>query len=94
MRNEKTRLDNRVYSIDKEVYDLSEKIGSFKNEIKTLKQRQEELRKKLTTQDVILIKTKLHKDKLRIYAISSRTLKMQPEKIGRKHLKRIEWFNA
>ncbi|MCU7586173.1 DNA sulfur modification protein DndD [Riemerella anatipestifer] len=47
LRNEKTRLDNRVYSIDKEVYDLSEKIGSFKNEIKTLKQRQEELRKKI-----------------------------------------------
>ncbi|WP_340307359.1 hypothetical protein [Riemerella anatipestifer] len=47
LRNEKTRLDNRVYSIDKDVYDLSEKIGSFKNEIKTLKQRQEELRKKI-----------------------------------------------
>ncbi|HRO75461.1 MAG TPA: hypothetical protein PLP27_04875 [Crocinitomicaceae bacterium] len=47
LRNEKTRLDNRVFSIDKDIYDLGEKIGAFKNEIKTLKQRQEELRKKI-----------------------------------------------
>lgn len=47
LRKEKTRLDNRISSIDKDVYDLGEKIGAFKNEIKTLKQRQEELRKKI-----------------------------------------------
>lgn len=47
LRNEKTRLDNRIFSIDKDIYDLGEKIGAFKNEIKTLKQRQEELRKKI-----------------------------------------------
>lgn len=47
LRSEKTRLDNRVFSIDKDIYDLGEKIGGFKNEIKGLKQRQEELRKKL-----------------------------------------------
>ncbi|MEZ4986855.1 MAG: hypothetical protein R2795_17755 [Saprospiraceae bacterium] len=47
LRNGKTRLDNRVFSIDKDIYDLGEKIGAFKNEIKALKQRQEELRKKI-----------------------------------------------
>jgi len=47
LRNEKTRLDNRIFSIEKDIYDLGEKIGAFKNEIKTLKQRQEELRKKI-----------------------------------------------
>ncbi|MFN3272652.1 MAG: DNA sulfur modification protein DndD [Cloacibacterium caeni] len=47
LRNEKTRLDNRIFSIEKDIYDLGERIGSFKNEIKTLKQRQEELRKKI-----------------------------------------------
>jgi len=41
LRNEKTRLDNRIFSIEKDIYDLGEKIGAFKNEIKTLKQRQE-----------------------------------------------------
>lgn len=47
LRNEKTRLDNRIFSIDKDIYDLGEKIGGLKNEIKALKQRQEELRKKI-----------------------------------------------
>lgn len=47
LRSEKTRLDNRVFSIDKDIYDLGERIGGFKNEIKSLKQRQEELRKKI-----------------------------------------------
>lgn len=47
LRIEKTRLDNRIFSIDKDIYDSGERIGSFKNEIKTLKQRQEELRKKI-----------------------------------------------
>ena len=36
LRNEKTRLDNRIFSIEKDIYDLGERIGSFKNEIKTL----------------------------------------------------------
>ena len=44
---EKERLDKRIFSIDKDIYDLGERIGGFKNEIKTLKQRQEELRKKI-----------------------------------------------
>ena len=47
LRLEKNRLDNRVFSIEKDIYDFGERIGSFKNEIKTLKQRQEELRKKI-----------------------------------------------
>lgn len=47
LRIEKNRLDKRVFSIDKDVYDLGERIGGFKNEIKSLKQRQEELRKKI-----------------------------------------------
>src|SRR5690606_26380042 len=47
LRSEKTRLDNRIFSIDKDIYDLGERIGGFKNEIKSLKQRQEELRKKI-----------------------------------------------
>ncbi len=47
LRNKKARLDNRIFSIDKDIYDLGEKIGGFKNEIKSLKQRQEELRKKI-----------------------------------------------
>lgn len=47
LRSEKTRLDNRIFSIDKDIYDLGEKTGGLKNEIKSLKQRQEELRKKI-----------------------------------------------
>ncbi|WP_434981047.1 AAA family ATPase [Daejeonia sp. YH14] len=47
LREEKTRLDNRVFSIEKDIYDLGERTGALKNEIKTLKQRQEELRKKI-----------------------------------------------
>ncbi len=47
LRLEKNRLDNRVFSIEKRYIDFGERIGSFKNEIKTLKQRQEELRKKI-----------------------------------------------
>lgn len=47
LRSEKARLDNRIFSIDKDIYDLGERIGGFKNEIKSLKQRQEELRKKI-----------------------------------------------
>ncbi|MCY1479248.1 Chromosome partition protein Smc [compost metagenome] len=47
LRSEKTRLDNRVFTIDKDIYDLGERIGGYKNEIKSLKQRQEELRKKI-----------------------------------------------
>lgn len=47
LRLEKERLDKRIFSIDKDIYDLGERIGGFKNEIKTLKQRQEELRKKI-----------------------------------------------
>jgi DNA sulfur modification protein DndD len=47
LRTDKTKLDNRVFSIEKDIYDLSEKIGGLKNEIKTLRQRQEDLRKKI-----------------------------------------------
>ena len=47
LRNDKTRLDNRIFSIEKDIYDFGERIGGFKNEIKTVKQRQEELRKKI-----------------------------------------------
>jgi DNA sulfur modification protein DndD len=47
LRHEKELLDKRVFSIEKDIYDFGEKIGAFKNEIKTLKQRQEELRKKI-----------------------------------------------
>jgi DNA sulfur modification protein DndD len=44
---QKTRLDNRIFTIEKDIYDLGERTGAFKNEIKALKQRQEELRKKI-----------------------------------------------
>ena len=44
---QKKRLDNRIFTIEKDIYDLGERTGAFKNEIKTLKQRQEELRKKI-----------------------------------------------
>lgn len=47
LREQKGRLDHRIFSIEKDIYDLGEKIGGFKNDIKSLKQRQEELRKKL-----------------------------------------------
>lgn len=47
LRVEKERLDLRVMSIEKDIYDYKEKIGGLKNDIKTLKQRQEELRKKI-----------------------------------------------
>jgi DNA sulfur modification protein DndD len=47
LRNEKGRLDLRVMSIEKDINDYKEKIGGLKNDIKTLKQRQEELRKKI-----------------------------------------------
>jgi DNA sulfur modification protein DndD len=47
LRSEKERLDLRVMSIEKDIYDYKEKIGGFKNDIKSLKQRQEELRKKI-----------------------------------------------
>lgn len=47
LRSEKERLDLRVMSIEKDIYDYKEKIGGLKNDIKTLKQRQEELRKKI-----------------------------------------------
>lgn len=47
MREQKTRLDHRVFTIEKDIYDFGEKIGGLKNDIKALKQRQEELRKRL-----------------------------------------------
>ena len=47
LRMEKKCLDDRIFSIDKDTYDLGEKIGGLKNEIKTLKLRQEDLRKKI-----------------------------------------------
>lgn len=47
LRSEKERLDLRVMSIEKDIHDYKEKIGGLKNDIKTLKQRQEELRKKI-----------------------------------------------
>lgn len=47
LRSDKTRLDNRIFTIDKDIYDLGERIGGFKNENKSFKQRQEELRKKI-----------------------------------------------
>ena len=47
LRSEKERLDLRVKSIEKDIYDYKEKIGGLKNDNKTLKQRQEELRKKI-----------------------------------------------
>ncbi|MBL0080072.1 MAG: DNA sulfur modification protein DndD [Bacteroidetes bacterium] len=47
LRNEKERLDKRVLSIETEIYELSEKKGGLINERKRLKQRQEELRKKI-----------------------------------------------
>lgn len=47
LRADKERLDHRVISIGNEIDDLREKIGTFKAEMKTLKQRQEDLRKKI-----------------------------------------------
>lgn len=47
LRSDKERLDHRTISIGNEIDDLREKIGSFKAEMKTLKQRQEDLRKKI-----------------------------------------------
>lgn len=47
LRTDKERLDHRAISIGNEIDDLREKIGSFKTEMKTLKQRQEDLRKKI-----------------------------------------------
>lgn len=47
LRADKERLDHRVISIGNNIDDLREKIGSFKAEMKTLKQRQEDLRKKI-----------------------------------------------
>lgn len=47
LRADKERLDHRTISIGNEIDDLREKIGSFKAEMKTLKQRQEDLRKKI-----------------------------------------------
>lgn len=47
LRADKERLDHRVISIGNDIDDLREKIGSFKAEMKTLKQRQEDLRKKI-----------------------------------------------
>jgi DNA sulfur modification protein DndD len=47
LRGEKERLDKRVLTLENDIYDFKEKNGSFKNVIKTLKQRQEELRKKI-----------------------------------------------
>lgn len=47
LRADKERLDHRIISIGNDIDDLREKIGSFKAEMKTLKQRQEDLRKKI-----------------------------------------------
>lgn len=47
LRLEKEKLELRVRTIDKDIYDYKEKVGALKNEIKSLKQRQEELRKKI-----------------------------------------------
>lgn len=47
LRIDKERMDLRVMSIEKDIYDYKEKIGGLKNQIKSLKQRQEELRKKI-----------------------------------------------
>jgi DNA sulfur modification protein DndD len=47
LRSDKETFDKRVFSIDKDINDYGEKIGGIKNEIKTLKQRKEELRKKI-----------------------------------------------
>ncbi|MGE0929528.1 DNA sulfur modification protein DndD [Peijinzhouia sedimentorum] len=47
LRREKEKLDLRVMSIDKDINDYKERIGGLKNGIKSLKQRQEELRKKI-----------------------------------------------
>lgn len=47
LRYDKEKLDKRIFTIEKDNDDLREKIGTYKNEIKALKQRQEELRKKI-----------------------------------------------
>ena len=47
LRSKKERLDKRVLSIDTEINGFSEKKGGLINERKRLKQRQEELRKKI-----------------------------------------------
>ena len=47
LRNEKEKLDKRIDTVNKDIYENHEKIGGLKNEIKALKQRQEELRKKI-----------------------------------------------
>jgi DNA sulfur modification protein DndD len=47
LRNEKERLDLRLISIEKDIYENKEKTGGFKNSIKTLRQRQDELRKRI-----------------------------------------------
>ena len=47
LRAEKEKLDTRVLTIESEIRDLNQKIGTFKNTKKSLKQRQEELRKKI-----------------------------------------------
>jgi len=47
LRKEKESLDKRILSIEGETSDLNEKKGGFKNDKKRLKQRQEELRKKI-----------------------------------------------
>lgn len=47
LRADKEKLDTRVLTIESEIRDLNQKIGTFKNTKKTLKQRQEELRKKI-----------------------------------------------
>jgi len=47
LRAEKEKLDTRVLTIESEIRGLNQKIGTFKNTKKSLKQRQEELRKKI-----------------------------------------------
>src|SRR5690606_33891029 len=47
LRKEKEHLDLRAMAIEKDIYDFRENIGGLKNGIKALRQRQEELRKKI-----------------------------------------------
>ena len=47
LRNNKEKLDKRIISIESEIEEKNENIGALKNDNKTLKQRQEELRKKM-----------------------------------------------
>lgn len=47
LRTEKARFDMEKQRIEHDIFDKHEKIGGYKNELKTLRQRHEELRKRI-----------------------------------------------